>query len=72
MLSHLEFEQIKRALERMRTSEASSNSYTREGSHVKRDDVIEVLMPYVDGFAAPNPHPPKDVPPAPPAPAVPA
>lgn len=54
MLSHLEFEQVKRALERLRT-EGSSGSYG--ATAIRRDDVIEILMPYVDGFTPPNPHP---------------
>jgi hypothetical protein len=54
MLSHLEFEQVKRALDRMRCEDA--NGYNR-GNNVKKDEVIEILMPYVEGFVAPNPHP---------------
>jgi hypothetical protein len=65
MLTHLEFEQIKRAIDRLR-SEDKGSGY---GSvpHVRREDVIEILMPYVDGFPAPNPHPTPPQPPAPPA-----
>lgn len=59
MLSHLEFEQVKRALERMRVE--GNNSGYSSNSAVKLEDVIELLMPYVEGFTAPNPHP---VPPA--------
>lgn len=57
MLSHLEFDQIRRALDRMRTTESSSNSYSKTGTAVEKADVLEILMPYVEGFTAPNPHP---------------
>lgn len=55
MLTHLEFEQIKRAIERMRSE--SKNSGYGESLTVKREDVIDILTPYVDGFVPPNPHP---------------
>lgn len=60
MLTHHEFDQIKRAIDRMRTTESSSNSYTRTGTSVEKVDVIEILLPYVEGFQAPNPHPAVD------------
>lgn len=54
MLTHLEFEQLKRALDRLRSVKESSN-YGNEGA-INKGDVVEILLPYVDGFAAPNPH----------------
>ena len=59
MLTHLEFEQVKRAMDRLRSEK--SNDYGGAGP-VKRDDVLDILLPYVEGFAPPNPHPTKDVP----------
>lgn len=53
MLTHLEFEQLRRALDRLRTT-STNNGYGVES--IKREDVVEILLPYVDGFAAPNPH----------------
>ena len=55
MLSHLEFEQIKRALDRMRT-DGSGSSYNAAGG-IRKDDVLEILLPHVEGYQAPNPHP---------------
>lgn len=55
MLTHLEFEQIKRALDRLRSA-GSGNGYS-DGGAVKREDVTEILLPFVDGFTPPNPHP---------------
>lgn len=56
MLSHLEFEQFKRALMVLRSEDR--NGYSNEATGpVKRADVIEILLPYVEGFAPPNPHP---------------
>lgn len=63
MLSHLEFDQVRRALDRMRTTQSSSSSYSSTGTAVEKADVLEILMPYVEGFTPPNPHPV----PAPPA-----
>lgn len=54
MLTHLEFEQIKRALERMRSQK--SGNYEPEA--IKREDVVDVLIPYVEGYKAPDPHAP--------------
>ncbi len=51
MLTHLEFEQVKRALERMRSERNSSEQ-------VERKDVIDILIPYVEGYKAPDPHGP--------------
>jgi hypothetical protein len=53
MLTHLEFEQFKRALNHLRSEKESSY----ERGPVKREDVLEVLLPYVEGFKPPNPHP---------------
>lgn len=57
MLTHLEFEQFKRSLMCLR-AESDRNGYM-EGP-VKRADVLEILLPYVDGFTPPNPHPKPD------------
>lgn len=53
-LTHLEYEQIRRALERLR-GEGSNSGYGQ--TSIKRDDVTEILLPYVEGFKAPSPHP---------------
>lgn len=57
MLTHLEFDQVRRSLDRMRTTEGSSNSYSKTGTAVEKADVLEILMPYVEGFKPPDPHP---------------
>lgn len=62
MLTHLEFEQVKRAIDRLR----SEGGGRYDAGPVKREDIIDLLTPYVEGFAPPNPHPPKDPLPQPP------
>lgn len=55
MLTHLEYEQVKRALERLRNDD--QNGYSSPKTMVKREDVLEILIPYVEGFEAPFPFP---------------
>lgn len=55
MLSHLEYEQFKRSLMGLRTVDNRSGYDATDG--VKREDVLQILLPYVEGFLPPNPHP---------------
>jgi len=55
MLNHLEYAQLKAALDHLRNAQQGrSGEY---GDSVSREDVRNLLLNYVEGFVAPNPHP---------------